>query len=193
MRSTIARPDASEHAPYYSTYINAAAATLAQSGQSDIRDLMSGQCDELEALVRGISDQQANNTYVPGKWSLKESILHMCDAERVFAYRALRIGRGDETPLSSYEQDDYVPTSRANARTLADILSEFRAIRSASLALVNSFDNDAIARVGTASDRPFSTRALCWIIAGHAAHHMGLTRDRYVPALASHSFGASTG
>lgn len=183
MRSTITRPDASEHAPYYSTYINAAAAALEQAAQGDIRDLMSGQCDELELIVREISDDQANDTYAPGKWSLKESIVHMCDAERVFAYRALRIGRGDETPLASYEQDDYVPTSRANARTLADILAEFRAIRMSSLALVNSFDDDAIARVGTASDRLFSTRALCWIIAGHAAHHMGLTRDRYVPAL----------
>ncbi|MBC8090169.1 MAG: DinB family protein [Phycisphaerae bacterium] len=183
MRSTIARPDASEHAPYYGTYINAAASTLERTGQDDIRDLMLGQCDEIEALVRGISDEQANHGYAPGKWSLKESIVHICDAERVFAYRALRIARGDETPLSSFEQDDYVPTSRANARTMTDILSEFRAVRGASLALLNSFDNDAIARTGTASDRLFSTRALCWIMAGHAAHHVALTRDRYVPAL----------
>lgn len=185
MRATISRPDPSEHAPYYSTYINAAAATLEKNGQTDIRDLMIGQCDELEDLVRNISDEAANSGYAPGKWSLKESLVHLNDAERVFSYRALRIGRGDATPLASFEQDDYVPTSRANSRSMADILAEFRAIRSASLALVNSFDDDAIARVGTASDRLFSTRALCWIIAGHAAHHVGLTRDRYVPALKS--------
>lgn len=183
MPSTIARPDASEHAPYYSTYINAAADTLQRTGKSDIRDLMEGQCDEIAALVRDISDQSANNGYAPGKWSLKESIVHICDAERVFTYRALRIGRGDQTPLASFEQDDYVPTSRANTRTLTDILAEFRAVRAASLTLINSFDDDAIARLGTASDRPVSTRALCWMIAGHAAHHVGLTRDRYVPAL----------
>ena len=144
---------------------------------------MEGQCDEIESLVRGISDDQANKGYAPGKWSLKESIVHICDAERIFAYRALRIGRGDETPLASFEQDDYVPTSRANMRSTADILAEFRAVRGASLALLNSFDDEAIARVGTASDRLFTTRALCWIMAGHAAHHVGLTRDRYVPAL----------
>jgi hypothetical protein len=183
MHSLIARPDSSEHAPYYVTYINDAATTLEQSGQSDIRVLMTKQCDELEQLVAGISDEQANKGYAPGKWSLKESIVHISDAERVFAYRALCIGRGDETPLPSFEQDDYVPTSRANSRSMADILAELRAVRGATLALVNSFDADAIARTGTASDRLFTTRALCWIIAGHAAHHVMLTRDRYVPVL----------
>lgn len=183
MPSTFARPDASEHAPYYGTYINAAAETLARTSKADIRDLMEGQCDELEALVRGISEEQANKGYAPGKWSLKESIVHICDAERIFSYRALRIARGDKTPLASFDQDGYVPTSRANARSMVDILAEFRTIRSATLALLNSFDDDAIARIGTASDQPVSARALCWIIAGHAAHHVGLTRDRYVPAL----------
>ncbi|MEP6834198.1 MAG: DinB family protein [Gemmatimonas sp.] len=183
MRSAIPRPDASEYAPYYGTYIAAAAATLEKSGQLDIRDLLLGQCDELETIVRDISEESANNTYAPGKWSLKESIVHMCDAERVFAYRALRIARGDQTPLASFEQNDFVPVSRANTRALADIFAEFRAVRAASLALLNSFDNDAIDRVGTASDRLVSTRALCWIIAGHATHHLGITRDRYVPAL----------
>lgn len=185
MSAIISLPDASEYAPYYSTYINATAATLERTRKSDIRDLLEGQCDEIAAIVRDISDDAANNGYAPGKWSLKESIVHMCDTERVFAYRALRIARGDGTPLASFEQDDYVPTSRANTRTMVDILAEFRVIRSASLALINSFDDDAIARVGTASDRPVSTRALCWIIAGHAAHHVGLTRERYVPALKS--------
>ena len=183
MPSTIAIPDASEHAPYYSTYIYDAADTLKRTGKSDIRDLMEGQCDELAGLVRDISDEAANRGYAPGKWSLKESIVHICDTERVFAYRAMRIGRGDETPLASFEQDDYVPTSHANTRSMPDILAEFRAVRAATLALINSFDDDAIARVGTASDRPVSTRALCWMITGHAAHHVGLTRDRYVPAL----------
>lgn len=185
MPSTIPLPDASEYAPYYSTYINDAAATLQRTSKSDIRDLMEGQCDEIASLVRDVSDEAANKGYAPGKWSLKESIVHICDTERVFAYRMLRIGRGDKTPLASFDQDEYVPTSRANTRTMADILAEFRAVRAASLALINSFDDDAIARDGTASDRLFSARALCWIMAGHAAHHVGLTRDRYLPALTS--------
>jgi hypothetical protein len=183
MRPAIVRPESHEFAPYYVTYIDATSNTLATSGTTDIRDLMARQCDELEALVRGISDEQANLGYAPGKWSLKESIVHVCDAERIFSYRALRVARGDETPLASFEQDGYVPESRSNSRTLAEILAEFRAIRASTMALVNSFDAPAIGKKGTASGQTVSARALCWIIAGHVAHHIGLTRDRYLPAL----------
>lgn len=183
MRTAIARPEAQEFAPYYVTYVDATANALAASGASDIRDLMATQCDTLEALVRGISDDQANLGYAPGKWTLKESLVHVCDAERIFSYRAVRIARGDETPLASFEQNDYVPESRSNDRTMASILAEFRAIRASTIALVNSFDAPAIDKRGTASGQTVSARALCWIMAGHVAHHIGLTRDRYVPAL----------
>lgn len=185
MRPAIDRPADNEFAPYYVTYVNATANTLASSGTGDIRDLMSKQCDELEALIRGISDEQANLGYAPGKWSLKESIVHVSDAERIFSYRALRIARGDETPLASFEQDGYVPESRSNNRSMADILAEFRMIRASTMALLNSFDAPAIDKRGTASGQTVSTRALCWIMAGHVAHHIGLTRDRYVPALSA--------
>ena len=131
MSTTISRPDASEYAPYYSTYVSATADTLERTGKTDIRDLMEGQCDEIASLVRDLSDEAANKAYAPGKWSLKESIVHMSDTERVFAYRALRIGRGDATPLVGFEQDDYVATSGANSREMADIVAEFRAVRAA--------------------------------------------------------------
>ncbi|MEO7360376.1 MAG: DinB family protein [Gemmatimonadaceae bacterium] len=183
MRLAIARPDSSEYAAYYGKYVDATAHTLASSGTGDIRELMGQQCDELEDIVRDISDPQANLGYAPGKWTLKESLIHVCDTERIFSYRALRIARGDETPLTSFEQDDYVPESRANRRSMTDILAEFRLIRASTVALVKSFDDIAIDKRGTASGNPVSTRAVCWIIAGHAAHHIGLTRDRYVPAL----------
>jgi hypothetical protein len=184
MRATIARPENSEHAPFAITYINATDSALSEAGLADVRDLLAGQCDALETLLKDVSDEQANAGYAPGKWSLKESIVHMSDTERVFSYRAMRIARADETPLAAFEQDHYVPESRANARTLTDILAEFRAVRGASLALVNSFDETALPQVGTASNRLFSVRALCWIMAGHAAHHIGIARDRYLPALA---------
>ena len=185
MRPAIARPDSAEFAPYYVTYVDATSSTLAASGTTDIRDLMDKQCDELEGILRGISDEQANLGYAPGKWSLKESLVHVCDAERIFSYRALRIARGDETPLASFEQNDYVPESRSNSRTMTDILAEFRSIRASTMALVNSFDAPAIDKRGTASGQTVSARALCWILTGHVAHHIGLTRDRYVPALSA--------
>lgn len=184
MPTPIALPDPSEHAPYWSGYIAAARASMGAEGLDDVRALLGRQCDALDALVAHVDDARAGMGYAPGKWSLKESLLHVADTERIFAYRALRIGRGDATPLASFEQDDYVPTSRANMRTLPDVLAELRAVRGASMALVNSFDDDAIARIGTASGRPVSVRALCWVIAGHVAHHIAITRDRYLPALA---------
>lgn len=183
MRPAIARPEAHEFAPYYVTYVDATSNTLASSGTGDIRDLMNTQCDELESIVRGISDEHANLGYAPGKWTLKESLVHVNDAERIFSYRALRIARGDATPLSSFEQDGYVPESRSNSRTMTDILSEFRTIRASSMALINSLDAPAIDKLGTASGKTVSARALIWIMAGHVAHHIALTRDRYVPAL----------
>ncbi|MEO7360273.1 MAG: DinB family protein [Gemmatimonadaceae bacterium] len=183
MHPDIARPDSSEYAAYYGKYVDAIAHTLTSSGIGDIRDVMDQQCDELEAMVRDISDAQANLAYAPGKWTLKESLVHVCDTERIFSYRALRIARGDGTPLSSFNQDDYVPESRATRRTMADILAEFRLIRANTVALVNSFDEIAIDKRGTASGNAVSTRAVCWIIAGHAEHHIAVTRDRYVPAL----------
>lgn len=183
MRPAIDRPAPTEHAEFARTYVEATAAALASSGLGDVRDLLASQCDALEALVAGISDEQANAGYAPGKWSLKESIVHMSDTERVFSYRAMRVSRGDKTSLPGFEQDDYVPESRANRRTLADVLAEFRAVRGATLALINSFDAPALEKSGTASGNPVTARALCWIIAGHAAHHVVITRDRYVPAL----------
>jgi hypothetical protein len=183
MRAPITRPDIREHAAYAVTYVEAAAAALAASGLDDVRDLLTPQCDTLEALVANVRDDKANSGYAPGKWSLKESILHMADAERVFTYRALCIGRGDKAPLASFEQDAYVPESRANARSLADLLAEFRAQRAATITLVNSFDAAAIAQLGHVGTAAVSVRAVCWIIPGHAAHHIALTRDRYLPAL----------
>lgn len=185
MRPPIAHPDSSEHAEFARTYVNATEAALTATGLTDVRDLLASQCDALESLVGRFSDNQANCGYGPGKWSLKESIVHMSDTERVFSYRAMRIARGDKTSLPGFEQDDYVPESRSNRRSLADILAEFRAIRGATLALVNSLDEAALDQTGTASGSPVTARALCWIISGHAAHHLVITRDRYVPALAA--------
>ena len=183
MPTTIPRPDPAEHAPFALTYVNAAAAAMAETGLRDIQSLLASQCDALEQLVAKLPDDKANLQYAPGKWTLKESLVHIADAERVFSYRAMRIARGDQTPLPGFEQDNYVPHSRANSRTLSDILAEIRAVRNASVALVQSFDDEAVNQSGTASNKPVTVRALCWLIAGHAAHHITITRDRYLPAL----------
>jgi len=176
----IARPAANEHAPYYTGYIDAAEASLSQRGLADVVALLEAQTADWQALMAAVPEAAASHAYAPGKWTLGESLVHVSDTERVFAYRLLRIARGDGTPLPGFEQDDWVPTSRAGRRSLADILAELYAVRAATLALVRSLDDEAIGQSGVASGKDVTARALVWMIAGHMQHHFGLTRDKYL-------------
>jgi len=169
----LTRPGADEFAPYYATYIDkvtepdviAALATLRQTTAS---------------LLAGLSESQAGYRYAPGKWTLREVVGHVVDAERIFAYRLLRIARGDETPLAGFDENAYVPAGQFERRPLADVAAELGAVRDATLALVRSVTVDAWSRRGTASGKPVSARALAYIIAGHERHHLSVLRERYV-------------
>jgi hypothetical protein len=107
---------------------------------------------------------------------------HMIDAERIFAYRALRLARGDATPLPPFEQNDYVQTAGSDQRTLADLIEEMRVVRESTILLLASFPDDAWVRRGVVSGREVSVRALAYIIAGHARHHLKVLRERYLVA-----------
>lgn len=175
----IDQPGAGECAPYYLTYVNATARDLADVN-GGVQELLAKQPDQLEALLANIDPEIGRYAYAPGKWTLTESILHMCDTERVFAYRLLRIARGDTIALPGFDQDAWVPESGAAHRALASVVSEFRAVRQATLPLIEALDDVALARKGTASEQPVTVRALVWIIAGHAAHHVRITAERYL-------------
>ncbi len=177
---TIARPSPAEHAPYAITYVDATARALRTQGNDDLVALLASQIPVLRELLAHTTDAAAQQTYAPGKWTLAESLLHVADTERVFSYRLLTIARGDQTPLPGFDQDAWVPNSRAAARSLSDLLAEVHAVRNATLALVQSLDAAAIASLGTSSGVPVSVRALTWLIAGHFAHHLDITRDRYL-------------
>lgn len=181
---SLSRPDAHEFAPYYGKYIDAAEQAVAQLDGGTLPDLLTLQPVLLRQLLHGIDDAFARRAYAPGKWTLLESLLHVADAERVFSYRMLCIARGDTTPLPSFDQDSYVPQSRANERPLGDILTEIDVVRASTLALLHSLDDASLMRLGTASGMAVSARGLAWIIGGHFGHHLALTRDRYlaVPA-----------
>jgi uncharacterized damage-inducible protein DinB len=131
-------------------------------------------------LISSFSEQSASKGYAAGKWTLKEVLLHIADAERVFSYRMLRIGRGDTTPLAGFDQDPWVVTSHANDRSLSSLLHEYQAVREATLVLADSLSSEAWLRTGTASDHPISARALGYICAGHELHHVQLIQERYV-------------
>ncbi|HVZ49104.1 MAG TPA: DinB family protein [Gemmatimonadaceae bacterium] len=167
------RPTADEHAPYYGNY-------TALVPEGDVRDHLRVQLAEMLALVSGLSESRASYAYGPGKWTLKEVVLHIIDAERVFAYRMLRIARGDTTPLPGFEQNDWVPLCGAAGRSVASLMVEYSAVRAATLVLMDALEPGAWLRRGTASGHPVSARALAYIIAGHDRHHQKILRDRYL-------------
>ncbi len=156
----------------YDPYVAAAAAT-------DVWPVLCAQPDELERLLGRLSEERARTSYAPGKWSVKQVIGHVCDNERVYAYRMLCFARGDPTPLPNFDENLYAATGGFDARPLPDLLDELRTVRASTLALVRTLDEPALSRTGVARGLRLSVRALCWITAGHWAHHVGVLRQRY--------------
>lgn len=167
-----ARPNSNEYAPYYEKYISlvsgddAVAALEAQRGGT-------------RQLFAGRSEAEGTFRYAPDKWSVKEVVGHLADTERIFSYRALRIARADQTPIEGFEQDDYVRGGGFHERTLESLVDEFAAVRSATLALFRSLDEQACLRRGVANKNEISVRALAFIIAGHELHHARILEERY--------------
>ena len=170
---TVERPPASEYAPYQAGYVAAVP-------DGDVLEVLARQGVEFPKLLESIGESRGSYRYAPDKWTIKEMIGHVNDTERVFAYRALRFARGDETPLASFEQDLYVPTGNFNARSLASLADEFAHLRAATLDLYRYLDAEALARRGSASGFIVSVRAMAFVIAGHVAHHERVLREKYL-------------
>jgi len=173
--STFERPGPGEHAEYYGKYT-----ALVPDG--DILDILEAQLREVAAFLRGIPDPLHDHRYAEGKWSVKEVVGHLSDTERIFSYRALRIGRGDATPLSSFDENAYVANARFAEQELDRLVDDFVAVRRATLTLLRGMNAEESARRGTASDWPVSVRALAAIMAGHVIHHVNILRERYLGA-----------
>lgn len=170
---TVARPQPVEFAEFYAGYI----AEVPLEG--DPLEQLGTQLESVTRLLEGVSDEYAEFRYEPGKWSIKEVVGHLCDSERVFSYRMMRVGRADETALPGFEENDYVREANFDARTLPNIAGEWSSIRKATIALAQGFPPDAWERMGTANQKPISARALLYIILGHTQHHVGVLRTRY--------------
>jgi len=169
----IPRPAEDEYSPYYAGYI-------ARVPDGDLCATLAAQLADTHALVHAIPEARGTHRYAPGKWSIKEVLGHVIDTERIMSYRALRIARGDTTPLPGYEQDDYVPAGGFDRRTLQDLRDELAAVRQATIHLLRHLDPIALARRGTASGKPVSARALAYIIAGHERHHVEILTAKYL-------------
>ena len=168
----VARPVPGEFFEYYGRYIDLVPGDDAMPALRD-------QVKDTVRLLEPLDESTALRRYAPGKWSVKEVVGHLADSERVFAYRALRIGRGDTTPLAGFDENEYVPVARFDARPLTDILHEFENVRAASLALFRGMDEQALLRRGTANDKEISVRALAWILTGHELHHRKILIEKY--------------
>jgi uncharacterized damage-inducible protein DinB len=131
-------------------------------------------------FVREIPMDKFDFRYAEGKWTIKDIIQHIIDAERVFAYRAMRIARNDHTPLPGFDENIYVTNANANSRSIQDLLTEFSMVRHATIYLFKSFSPDSLERIGIASENPISVRALGFIIIGHQNHHQTVFQQRYL-------------
>jgi len=167
----LTRPEPTEYAEFYRSYI-------AKVPDGPLLDILAGQPGNYHRLLSGISDSQAAAPTAPGKWSVKQVLGHLCDAERIASYRALRFARGDENELPGFEQDDYVREAGSNSRSLQELLSEFETVRNSTLALFRSFPPEVAKRGGVANDNPVTVRAVAYIIAGHAQHHYELLKSQ---------------
>ena len=168
-----ARPDRSEAVEYYFTYID-------QVPDGDICDILESQLPETLLQLRSVSEEESAFRYAPGKWSVREVLSHVNDAERLFVFRAFWFARGFDTPLPSFDQDAAITTAGAEARSWRSHVDELAAIRAASVTFFRNLPDEAWMRRGIASDNPFTVRALAWITAGHALHHARVLRERYL-------------
>jgi hypothetical protein len=168
----IQRPATSEYASAYAGYVNAVP-------DGDVLELLEKQGRETQATLRGVSEKESRHRYAPGKWSIREVVGHVNDAERVFTYRALRFARGDTTALPSFDENAWGDATNADARALEEHCHEMAAIRASTLALFRGFSPEHFTRTGPASGHTISVRALAYIVAGHERHHLRILRERY--------------
>jgi hypothetical protein len=167
------RPEKSEAAPYYFTYID-------QTAGDEIEALIASQLDETLALLATITEEKSQHRYAPDKWSIRQLLNHITDSERAFAFRALWFARGFGAPLPGYDQNIAAAGAEADRVSWAAHIEEFRAVRLSTISFFANLPADAWMRSGIASDNPFTVRALAFIIAGHVAHHVRILRERYL-------------
>lgn len=172
----IERPIASEYPEYYQPYVN-----LVPDG--DLLSILKGHLAQTVAALEGISEEDGRFRYASGKWSIKEVLGHMTDTERIMSYRLLRIGRGDQTPLAGFEENEYIEGSEFDQLPIKTILEDFTATRNATISLIKNMPFSAWERKGYANNQEQTTRAIAWIITGHAMHHLKIINERYLPSI----------
>lgn len=170
---SIPRPGADEFAPYYGTYVD----KVVEDGP--ILEILAGLGHELRTTMAGIDDERGGYRYAEDKWSIKEVLGHLIDAERIFSCRALCFARGEKQPLPGMDQDEFVLGGEFDERPITSLLDEHRTVRESTIALFGGLSGDQLRRRGVASGCEFTCRSVAYIIAGHERHHLGVLRQRY--------------
>jgi uncharacterized damage-inducible protein DinB len=166
------RPAETEYAPFYAGYV-------ALVPEADVLAVLGSQVDEVRRLLAAVPTGQESHRYAEGKWSIRQVIGHLVDAERVFGYRAFCFSRGEQAALPSFDENRYVDEARSDGVPLRELVEELALVRQANLVFLRRLDTREWVRVGTASGRPVSVRALAWVMAGHPRHHVRILRERY--------------
>lgn len=172
MKSDQLQPE--EYASYYAAYVRNVSPEYTLTEELEIA------VHRFIKFVQNIPMDKFDYRYAEGKWTIKDIIQHLIDAERIFAYRALRFARNDKTALASFDEDTYVAEAHANMRSIQDLLTEMAIVRQATLALFKSFSSEELLRQGTASNTTMSVRALGFVIIGHQNHHQRIFEERYL-------------
>lgn len=167
------RPSKNDYAESYHNYIQ-------ELKEDNILDILEEQLSSNLGLFNNISEEKANYRYAEGKWSIKELLGHMLDTERIFAYRALCIARGEKQHLPGMEQDDYVREAGFDRRRFSDMVREYELLRLSNLLLFKSFSDNELAGRGIASDNEVTVLAILFIIAGHDRHHIKVLKEKYL-------------
>lgn len=169
----ISQPEPHEYAPFYAGYV-------AKALEGDVLQTLTRLKDSTYLFFSSVPPEKENYAYAEGKWTVKQLLNHMIDAERIFAYRILCFLRGDETALPGFDENVYVENTNLNSRKLEDLAAEFKAVRGANLYLFNSVTPAQSLFKGTASGKQVSVRALLYITAGHELHHIDILKERYL-------------
>ncbi len=167
------KPAASDFPPYFGRYI-------ARVEAETVKEAVSKYADNLNDFYTGLPEEKSDYRYAPGKWTLKELLQHIIDAERIFSYRILRISRGDKTPLASFDENSYVENAKAHNRSFASIKEEFLAVRKSTDLLLGSLTEEQFAQKGISSELPVTANAIGFIIFGHLLHHREVLEQRYL-------------
>lgn len=173
MDRIITAPQSSEYDEFFNRYID-------NVNTDDLLTALAASEEYIVNFMLSLKEQQLNYRYQPGKWTIKEMLVHMADTERIFAYRALRFARNDKTDLPGFDENTYAEESKAGARPITSILAEYAAARQATIELYKGFDDEMLGRTGTASGRSVSVRTLGFAILGHEIHHLNIIKQRYL-------------